>query len=78
MYLLCKCVWGVLLGQLAFGLEQNSPPVIMLIYYMYSDATLLLMVGYHSFVNMMAIHSFASIIWKQGRMYINNVVGKCV
>ena len=73
--LLCQRVRRVLFRQLAFGLEQDSAPVIIIIYYMYGYAAFLFMVGDNGFVDMMPIHPLAAIIWKQRRVYINNVVG---
>ena len=57
-------------------LEQGDATVIFVVYYVYGDAALFLMVVNDRLMHMVAIHSFASVFGKQCGVYVDNLVWK--
>ena len=77
MNLSCKSVGGIVGCNIATCLEQGCSTVVVLVDNMDGYSTLLLMCGHNSLVNMMAIHPLTAIVWKQGRMNIDDSMREC-
>ena len=47
----------------------------MLVHNMYGNPAFSFVIGYHGFVHMVPIHSFAAIVGQQGRVDVDYMVG---